>query len=1026
MSNIQIIEYNPTHAKALADMWNHSSWIGEKITETEQSVLVTEANSAHLNLYLAILDDLVVGYCKLSTFQKEGNTLYVHALIVRSDYHGKKVGKALILKCVERTIELGYPRLDLYTWAGNTKAIPLYKKCGFFWEDNDDDVHLFNFIPEVLTIESFTDFFKKADWYNHSTRAIDILYDGKKVNGFEICRYEWECADQKLIVDYTIKGRGIKRVETADYTIDTHIENANLPFGKSFECVYEITNKSGKELIVEITGKDDKSIKYNFHQELKVEQKELVKSEFYLDSIENEYGIWKTHPAVTAEIRVNGKAIPFKTGVSPKFPLQIVLELDDDREHFRDRKSVFFLNLKNNYPGRVNYKFSLKSTENIQMLNPLVDVILDQDQKTVISKEYIARAAEYYIDNLLIEAIPEDGTAFLFHKELRNSFFTENGVFFGESSAVCRGGNNAIALYYDKENSEMQCYEVTNYHYGYISYIRPTIGLPFSQEFDNKQASKIEHRIENGVLFLAIHYHSDDFPGIEVVDNFCLNSDRSVERFYQVINHSEVAQKIVLKDQYDFQPIGQCLSYKNRVLRKLSSSLKDENITENWLFSGSEHDNSYVSFCWGKQVKPLFKDNELFFEIDLGVLQPNESKTSEAITSCIAKHRKFEQLRKYAAEKYGLKYDPSFKEDDFYELDINNGNPFAQTLKAGVKNCSDQPLEGEFTLFCNGELLSELTINVDDNQAAGLFEVSAELTEEITLLNASFSLPEMEISDSKTVFRVGQNIVKTVFTEMDGQQILEADNGLIRIKTAPDFAPDIFSLEYKGKEWLHSSFPEPRANARWNPWLGGIINYCPSVAETDKLLKEKSSAEFVSIKDSLNNLWHGIMITTKMLENKNSQGMVQTQYFLMLPNSPVLVSFLKVENHSNQHKDLRSYNDTFVNYNQDSRIGIKNVQGKNILVKAGGQDELFFLDQAVFKIKECKEKLIIFNTNRQLNNRCAGLDGAFYTQIRNYTSIRNNETLVLPPVFYILSDKDFQNSELKDLFNVRFEVLLRK
>jgi len=339
-----------------------------------------------------------------------------------------------------------------------------------------------------------------------------------------------------------------------------------------------------------------------------------------------------------------------------------------------------------------------------------------------------------------------------------------------------------------------------------------------------------------------------------------------------------------------------------------------------------------------------------------------------------------------------------------------------------VKNCSDQPLEGEFTLFSNGEMLSEMSIKGEDDRSAGLFEVSAELTEEITLLNASFSLPEMEINDSKAVFRVGENSIQTIVKEMDGQQILEADNGLIKIKTAPDFAPNIFSLEYKGKEWLHSSFPEPRANSLWNPWLGGIINYCPSIAETDKLLKEKSSAEFASIKDSLNNLWQGIMITTKMLENKNSQGMVQTQYFLMLPNSPVLVSFLKVENKSNQHKDLRSYNETFVNYDQDSRVGIKNVQGKSIQVKAGGQEELFFLDQAVFKFRDCKEKLVVFNTNRELNNRCAGVDSAFYTQIRNYTSIRNNDTLILPPVFYILSEKDFQNSELKDLYNVRFEV----
>ena len=64
-----------------------------------------------------------------SKYQYDENTLYIRLLNVRYDLHGMgHWKKALVCKCVERTKELGWPRLDLFTWLGNTKSLPLYKK----------------------------------------------------------------------------------------------------------------------------------------------------------------------------------------------------------------------------------------------------------------------------------------------------------------------------------------------------------------------------------------------------------------------------------------------------------------------------------------------------------------------------------------------------------------------------------------------------------------------------------------------------------------------------------------------------------------------------------------------------------------------------------------------------------------------------------------------------------------------------------------------------------------------------------
>ncbi|MDD4309598.1 MAG: hypothetical protein PHO32_04400 [Candidatus Cloacimonetes bacterium] len=58
-----IIEYDPIYAKSIAEMWNNSGegWNGDNTHHSETSVRDKEAISSHLNLYLALMGDKVVG-----------------------------------------------------------------------------------------------------------------------------------------------------------------------------------------------------------------------------------------------------------------------------------------------------------------------------------------------------------------------------------------------------------------------------------------------------------------------------------------------------------------------------------------------------------------------------------------------------------------------------------------------------------------------------------------------------------------------------------------------------------------------------------------------------------------------------------------------------------------------------------------------------------------------------------------------------------------------------------------------------
>ena len=193
-NEIHIIEYEPSFAQAVADMWNRSgdSWGGDSSVRTADLVEAELKGGAYLNIYLAEKDGEILGMASLTKYFADNDALYLHVLNVRPDYHGHKLGKALVMKCVERTIELGYPRLDIHTWPGNTKAVPVYKKCGYMWEDRVDSTHLVNFVPTVLKTEACRDFFETADWYIDNKRVVEIKPDGVKINKFEVFEYKWE------------------------------------------------------------------------------------------------------------------------------------------------------------------------------------------------------------------------------------------------------------------------------------------------------------------------------------------------------------------------------------------------------------------------------------------------------------------------------------------------------------------------------------------------------------------------------------------------------------------------------------------------------------------------------------------------------------------------------------------------------------------------------------------------------------------------------------------------------------------
>ncbi|MBU7048276.1 MAG: GNAT family N-acetyltransferase, partial [Theionarchaea archaeon] len=138
-NDLKITEYNPSMAARAAELFSafNEIWpggFGGGIPYDEQRVRNwLDDTSAIADLVAIDPDGNIIGYCGLYPHYHDSNAAYISLLGVHPRVLGKKIGKMLLLKALEIAAEKGVQRVDLNTWSGNLKAVPLYKKVGLFW-----------------------------------------------------------------------------------------------------------------------------------------------------------------------------------------------------------------------------------------------------------------------------------------------------------------------------------------------------------------------------------------------------------------------------------------------------------------------------------------------------------------------------------------------------------------------------------------------------------------------------------------------------------------------------------------------------------------------------------------------------------------------------------------------------------------------------------------------------------------------------------------------------------------------------
>jgi len=1030
---IEIVEYEDSLAQAIADMWNKSGegWGGtfDNGVYTAERMINKRASGAFFNVYIAMKDGEAIGYCSFDRYYKDEDTAYVHLLNVRPDYYGKKIGKELVMMCVYETIARGMPRIDIHTWPGNTKAVPLYKKCGFFLEDRTDTTHLSNYIPTVLSTELVKDFFENADWNADSTREIDFNPCGKKVNKFELYEYQWEKDGKKLRVGFEKTGRRINLIETDDYRIEMTAENHELAYGLSYPCQVHVTNKTGIKLNVSVKAKSNDVIGFEGSWESDVSDEKAFDGSFSVGAITQAQDDMKMHPCVLADVFVNGKHAEFGLGIEPKFPVTVSL----GRKSRAAKPGVsekIYLNISNGLSSDATVRFTLPQNQLLQFAQSEYDVKLTngKDVSLPVSAQildcgYKCIPVDYSIDMDNGETIKITRPLHIVNHGLNSNFGFETDEHHGAVNGLWK-------LSFSKKSNVVVFDRLAPS--GRAEFFTSQLGKPYDEEFNIMKPSDIRVTQEDSFIRFEADFVSGKFAGAVLTEIYVFDSAGTLNRQVRVTNKGTANLDLSVKTEF-WSNVGRKIVFHydgalHEVTDKMNfgfDTLDTEKIDENWIFDISEYAPQGV--YWPKEYKPDARWGDLLvFEVPTGILEPGKTFESEPIVYMCDVFKNFKDFRNYVL---GTHEDNQPFTHNHLEYIANNYNPVLSSgsLELTVRNNRQNIREGTVTVSSpNGIFTKEEQSNPKDElKAENTFNVPVTPDNTgIGLVNFSILLSGFD----KNVQRVLLMTDDTKLITENNEGVLSVTNGKLCYKANAGFSDAVFSLKYGENEWFFSNYPSSEPCSWWNPFVGGLKTY-PVPMGNSLVLREKITAAFVTETDNFGNVWTGISTTVTVENYDKFEGCSYTQYFLTLPGVPVLCHFTRFKNNTGRYLDTELCSLLFNSGKDDiknlrAEMEIDNTKYK---VQLDGAEEMLWYSRYV-KIfrggeKPCDEKFYVYR-NVEYDNGQQYFEYDIwiaYCESKSKAGIADGETFTTVPMFCILTEKDLNFEALDELKRIMFK-----
>ncbi|MBN2461465.1 MAG: GNAT family N-acetyltransferase [Candidatus Cloacimonetes bacterium] len=1031
-NNIKIVEYEKKYAASIAAMWNQSGdgWGGYNTEITAEKVIREEASSPHINLYLALDDNMVVGYCKLSEYREDEGALYIDLINVLPSYQGRKIGKALVLRCVQRTVELGWPRLDLYTWTGNTKAVPMYKKCGFFWEDRDDTTHLMDFIPTVLNTEILRDYFRVMDWQKDSIREIAIEPDGIRENDSEYYRYLWQKDENRLEVDFCRYGRLIRRIECREFSVSVAVAKRKLIFGRHYYVNFQITNKMEVPIKFRIRGRDDRNISFPFQQEFSITGSRIITATFFLDKIDDEQSPWKTHPRVQAAVEINDRKVLMGIGIEPLFPLSLSCQGSLKKITPLSENGLLYLDVENNFAQNASFAFSLPRQELVEFAEYDFGVALLKNERKSVPLPFRFLRSGIINTELVIKADVQGEDTIRFSRTLSAIIHGKGQPYWGESEKKIVLGYGDYQLILNKRDFCNEGHFVKDDQQGEGVYFRPPqLGKPYSYEFSKVDASKANFTEERGAVLLKLDYHSERIQQVEFSLCFRLYSDGVLETWEEIENMAMNATdaELALCRYFNFSKSSFFLHYNNRLMEFSSDTqVNIDNIdynliSENWLFTSGKKIS--VGLSWSAPDSIRFGDWAMYFEHSVNKNLHPENYRSPSVFFFLNRFTNCFDFRDYLRGEKVCEGEPH----QCIEFKINGGNPFIKgDLAVQVVEHRQRKFGGEFCIQSSKGSFADAGGSLLDkeNEKQVFLNLKEKNSSSSDILHLQASTALQKLYRNRAIFKIGRGEIKAEVSDQEGFKTLAVDNGTIRIKCAEAFLPGIFSLTYHQQEWLDTSFPRKICKSWWNQWGGGIFAL-PQEMRYQTLYAQPATSRLVKFADNLGNIWQGVEIEISIREHKKYKGLGWKSFYLLMPSCPVLL----IDNCIIQNTGtcLQNWNFEINGFirsaNSLERSFFRSVNNRgDISDTYAGQEEVWLVQHSfAFGGMDRKELLQLYSREPHRSCEASTDKKTLSFWVMDKLSLPSTTEFMSKPLFLIFTPEFLSSEMLTDLSNIKLQ-----
>ncbi|MFW9769744.1 MAG: GNAT family N-acetyltransferase, partial [Candidatus Thorarchaeota archaeon] len=165
---------------------------------TAERVFDDQKKRKDIRNLVAHTEDKIVGNCNICHADLDKEAAYVGLLGVNPAFQGQGFGKALLIEAAETAAAAGKRRIDLHTWAGNLKAVPLYKRTGYNWVPGTS-VLMESHIPGILSNDLFKPFFERYGWYDALKRVITQEPDIVVEDEIGVFKYQFEGENGDLL-----------------------------------------------------------------------------------------------------------------------------------------------------------------------------------------------------------------------------------------------------------------------------------------------------------------------------------------------------------------------------------------------------------------------------------------------------------------------------------------------------------------------------------------------------------------------------------------------------------------------------------------------------------------------------------------------------------------------------------------------------------------------------------------------------------------------------------------------------------